>query len=188
MVSINNINNSKDNYENFNHQEGSKEEKTLISIFNTDDNKREFSVEEQKKAYEASIDDIYNSLKTLLDAAGFNLQNFKERVFGNINKDISLSGQIELKIAELNLKKGLFNVQKEILKIAKKQEEKEKEELINDIESSIIIKLVQGDDEKDDVLSLYNDFCSLINLKNEEHCKKKESLWRSIEKKFPSDN
>lgn len=183
MVSVNNVGVSADNYESRKPQDSCEEEKTLISVFNTDGNDV-FSVEEQKAAYNNELDKLYNQFKVLFDKAGFKLQEFKDKIFKNL-KNQELKDDFDKTLAEYSIQSGIIKATNEMSEIAIQQYKKEKENIMNDIEASIMIKLLDFDAQKEDFDELIELFNQAMDPNNEQHVKKRDELQKLIDTRFP---
>ena len=182
MVSVNNVNFSGDNCENTKSQRVNEEEKSLVSIFNTDGDDV-FSVEEQKSAYNNELDNLYNQFKVLFDKAGFKLQDFKEKIFKNL-ENLDLKDDLDKTFAEFSIQSGIVKATNEMSEIAIQQHKKDKEKIMNDLEASIMIKLLDFDTQKeefDELMALFNE---LIDPNNEQHVKKRDELQSFIDTRF----
>lgn len=182
MVSVNNVGVSGDNYENRKLQGASEEEKTLISVFNTNGDDV-FSVEEQKAAYNSELDKVYNQLKSLFDKAGFKLQEFKDKIFTNL-KDENIKDSFEKSAVEYTTQVGINKAISEMADVAKQQYAKEKEEILNNLETSLHIKLLDFDASKEEIYELFDLFNQAMDPNNEQHVKKRDELQNLIDTRF----
>ena len=101
--------------------------KSLITIFNTDDNKNELSVSEQQAAYESKLTKYKNLLKNN------EYTNIITDIFSKLKAiTFNNSNDIERQVAESNLRGGIIAAEEQMLNVLEIQTKREAIQLKTD--------------------------------------------------------